>query len=166
MKIPSASLILIYCLLSLAAFPVAAVAQDQAEPAAAAPKSEASVAELRRETYQAEEDFYKIFNRLNEDRDYDVRCFDEKATGTNIKTQTCRARFVTNAYERHARRNRNDVSRMANQSADPVLAEKTAIFQEKLETAIATDPELQAALIRFNTAQTRLAEARGDGSGN
>lgn len=36
-----------------------------------------SQSKLRREVYDAEEDFYALFNKLNDDADYDVRCFYE-----------------------------------------------------------------------------------------
>ncbi len=124
-----------------------------------------SLSELRRDVYQAEEDFYKVFNRLNDERDYNVRCFYEKATGTNIKNHICRARFVTKAYSSHAARNGNDLSRVANQSTNPALVEKTAKFQEKMETLIAANPELQEALIRYNTLRSQfVAQREANGS--
>jgi len=36
-----------------------------------------SLAELRREVVRAEEDFYSIFNKFNDEKDYNVRCFYE-----------------------------------------------------------------------------------------
>ena len=119
-----------------------------------------SLSGLRRDVYQAEEDFYAVFNRLNDERDYTVRCFYEKATGTNIKNHVCRARFVAKAYSSHAARNRNDLSRVANQGSNPALVEKTAKFQEKMETLIAANPELQEALIRYNTLRSEFVAQR------
>ena len=119
-----------------------------------------SLSALRRDVYQAEEDFYVVFNRLNDERDYTVRCFYEKATGTNIKNHVCRARFVSKAYSAHAARNGNDLSRVANQGNNPAMVEKTAGFQEKMETLIAANPELQEALIHYNTLRSQFAEQR------
>jgi hypothetical protein len=119
-----------------------------------------SLSDLRRDVYQAEEDFYAVFNRLNDERDYNVRCFYEKATGTNIKNHVCRARFVTKAYSSHAARNGNDLTRVANQSANPAFAEKTAKYQEKMETLVAANSELQEALIRYNTLRSQYLEQR------
>jgi hypothetical protein len=96
----------------------------------------------------------------------DVNCFYEKPTGTNIKNHVCRARFISEAYSAHAARNRNDMTRMANQDANPALVQKTAKFQEKLETLIASDPELQAALIRYNTARAVFFAEREEKSSN
>jgi hypothetical protein len=125
-----------------------------------------SMTSLRREVFQAEEDFYSLYNELNDDREYDVSCFYERATGTNIKNHVCRARFVTKAYSAHAARNRNDVTRVANQDANPVMAEKTAKFQEKLETLVAANPDLQAALIRYNTARAVFLAEREERASN
>ncbi len=125
-----------------------------------------SLADLRRDVFQAEEDYYSVYNKVNDDKEYNVRCFYERPTGTRIKNHVCRARFVTKIYERHARRNRNDLSRVANQGADPVLAEKTAKFQEKLETLIAANPELQAALVRENTLRAQFMAKRKENNSN
>ncbi len=122
--------------------------------------SRKSKSSLRREVFEAEEDFYSIFNNLNDDKDFDVRCRYEKATGTNIKNHVCRARFVSKAFERHARRNRNDMSRAANQSADPIFEAKTLEYQKRMEELMAANPELQAAFDRYNTARVQFTAHR------
>ena len=119
-----------------------------------------SLSALRRDVYEAEEDFYAVFNRFNDDKDYTVRCFYEKATGTNIKNHVCRARFVSRAYSAHAARNGNDLSRVANQGNNPVMVEKTAGFQTQMETLIAANPELEEALIRYNTLRSQFVAQR------
>ena len=53
-----------------------------------------SLAELRKDVFEAEEDFYAVFNKLNDEKDFTVRCHYETATGTHIKNHVCRARFV------------------------------------------------------------------------
>ena len=51
---------------------------------------------------------------------------------------------------------------MANQSADPIIAEKTAKYQVKLETLVAANPELQTALVRYTTLRAQfMAEREG-----
>ena len=162
--------IILALFVAVLALPMAAVGQDEDASTGVASNdatiedivdvSHKSLGKLRREAYKAEEDFYAVYNKLNDDKEYDVRCFTERSTGSNIKNHVCRARFVTQAYSKHARRNRNDVSRVANQDADPILVEKTAKYQENLETLIAANPELQAALVRYNTAQTQYLAKR------
>jgi hypothetical protein len=155
-------------------FPMIAVGQPASTGAAANDEAiddivvvgEKSLARLRKDVFEAEEDFYSVFNKLNDEKDYDVRCFYEKATGTHIKNHVCRARFVTQAFERHARRNRNNLSSVANQSADPILAEKTIKYQEKVETLVAANPELQAAFVRYNTTRAEFFAERENSANN
>ena len=49
---------------------------------------------------------------------------------------------------------------MANQGSDPVLAEKSAKYEEKMETLIAANPDLEAALIRYNTLRAEFMAKR------
>jgi len=156
------------------ALPMAAVGQPASTGAASKTAAidnivvvgQKSLSQLRKDVFEAEEDFYSVFNKLNDEKDYDVRCFYENATGTHIKNHVCRARFVTKAFERHARRNRNNMSSVANQSADPVLAEKTVKYQEKVETLITANPELQAAFVRYNTTRADFFAERENNANN
>ena len=140
-------------IVATAVLPLAAFSQ-------VAEAGEKSISKLRKEVYQAEEAFYEIYNGLNDDPDYDVRCYYETATGTHTKSHVCRAVFVADAYAKHAAKNRNDLSRIAGQNSDPKLAEQTAIFEEKIATLVSTNLELQAAFQRYNEARAEFFEAR------
>jgi hypothetical protein len=173
MKPTRMTLVLFVAVLTL---PMAALGQDEKTSPAATPNDQSmdnivvvgqkSLADLRRDVFEAEEDFYAIYNKLNDEKDYDVKCFYEQATGTHIKNHVCRARFVSDAFTKHAARNRNDISRVANQDADPEFAEKTAKYQEKMETFLASSPELEAAFIRYNTARADYFEQREEVASN
>jgi len=56
-----------------------------------------SISELRREIYKAEENFFDVFNSLNQDFEYDVNCYYEVPTGTHIRRHVCKANFVVEA---------------------------------------------------------------------
>ena len=148
------------------AIPLAAAAQDEEAIDDVVVVGEKSMADLRREVYQAEEDFYSLHNKFNTNRDFNVSCFYETPTGTRVKNHVCRARFVTKAYSSHAARNRNDLSRIANQDANPAFAEKSARFQENMEALIAANPELQAALARYNALRAQFLEQREETASN
>lgn len=161
-------------IVAILAVPMAAVGQDEGASTGLAAGDDAvedivvfgqkTTAELRRDVFRSEEDFYSLYNQLNDDKEYDVHCFYETPTGTRIKNHVCRARFVTDAYASQANRTRVSGTRLAqNQDSNPVIAEKTAKFQEKLETLVALNPELQAALVQYNTARARFIAER-DGS--
>jgi hypothetical protein len=55
---------------------------------------------------------------------------------------------------------------VANQSADPILAEKTIKYQEKVETLVAANPELQAAFVRYNTTRAEFFAERENSANN
>jgi len=163
MKLTDTTLALFVAVLAL---PMAAIGKDKGASTEMASNDAAiedivvvgqkSKGALRRELYRSEEDFYSVYNKLNDEGEYDVRCFYETPTGTHVKNHVCRAKFVTSAYTRHAARNGGDLTRIAGQDADPVFAEKMAKYQAKLESLIATHPELQAALVRYSSAQAQF----------
>ena len=66
------------------ALPLSAFAQDNEVIDDIVVVGEKSLSQLRRDVYEAEEEFYALFNKLNDERDFDVRCRYERATGTNI----------------------------------------------------------------------------------
>ena len=151
-------------IVSIAVLPFAPAYADDAKNGDDTVVAKKSLTELRADLYKSEEAFYELFNELNDDEDYDVDCFYERSTGTRIKNHVCRAKFVSDAFTAHAARNRGSVSRVANQSANPEFAKKSAIFEEKLGAAVASSPELQAALEKYNTARAQFATKR-DNSG-
>lgn len=147
------------------ALPMSAIGQDDEAVDEIAVVGQKSLTTLRKEVYKAEEEFYSVYNKLNDEKDYQVRCFYEKPTGTRIKNHVCRAKFVTKAYSSHAARNGNDLSRVANQSSNPVFAEKSAKYQAHMESLIAENPELQVALGEYNSAVGQFMSKR-DGKSN
>jgi len=77
-----------------------------------------------------------------------------------------RARFVTKAYSQHASRSGNKISRVANQDGNPAFIEKTAKYEQKMQTLIAANPELLAALVEYDSARTRFVAEREDSANN
>jgi hypothetical protein len=49
--------------------------------------------QLRAEVEAARQRAYDVFNEINSNDEFDVRCRKETRTGTNVPTQVCRARF-------------------------------------------------------------------------
>ena len=132
------------------ALPVVAVAQDEEAVDEIVVASQKSLANLRRDLIDAEDDFYSLYNKLNNDNEYDVRCRYETPTGLRKKTHVCRPVFFSKA------RNREDKNRSIDPKTDRVIADKLVTLQEKLETLVAASPELQEAMARYNTARARL----------
>ena len=135
---------------TLSALPMVAVGQDEEAIDNIVTTGQKSKAALRRDLIRAEGDFYALYNKLNDDNEYDVRCFYEAPTGLRTRNQVCRPVFFSKA------RNRDDPTRRINPDTDRVIADKMVKLQEKLETLTAANPELQAAMARYNTARARL----------
>jgi len=132
------------------ALPMAAVGQDEEVIEDIVVASQKSTTALRRDLIRAEDDFYSLYNKLNDDNEYDVRCFYEAPTGVRKKYHVCRPVFFSKA------RNRENLNRKISPDTDPVIADKMVKLQEKLDTLIATKPELQVAMARYNTARAQL----------
>ena len=142
---------LLALLVAVLALPMAAVGQDEevsTENIVVA--SEKSLKGLRQDLWRSEDDFYSLYNKLNDDNLYDVRCVYEAPTGSRIKNQVCHPVFLSKAISRGA------ITRATNLDTNPVIADKMAKFREKLDTLIAANPELQATAVTYNTARARL----------
>ena len=142
------------------ALPMAAVGQDEEAIDNIVVASQKSTTALRRDLIRAEDDFYSLYNKLNDDNEYDVRCRYEAPTGVRKKIHVCRPVFFSKA------RDREDRTRRINPKTDAVIADKMVKLQEKLDTLIATNPELQEAMARYNTARARLVARREETASN
>jgi len=146
--------------IAVMALPMAAVGQDEEAIEDIVVASQKSTTALRRDLVRAEDDFYSLYNILNDDNEYDVRCFYEAPTGVRKRNHVCRPVFFSKA------RNREDRTRRINPDTDPVIADKLVELQEKLETLIVANPELQVAMARYNTARARLVALREEKASN
>jgi len=110
---------------------------------------------LRREVYRAEEKFFDVFNSLNQDDEFDVRCFYETPSFTRIRRHVCRANFVTDATSAES-------ARFLGKSVGPVLPAELVInrkkerFREIIETLVAKRPELLQSLSEYTNARQTL----------
>ena len=138
------------------ALPMAAVAQDEEAIDDIVVTGQKSKGALRRDLIDAQDDFYSLYNKLNDDNEYDVRCSYEMPTGQRTKHYICRPVFFSKA------RNRENLNRRVSPDNDPVIKEKLVKLQEKMEILVADNPELQMAMARYNTALARFAEANGE----
>jgi hypothetical protein len=84
---------------------------------------------LRVEIERLEADVYQRFNALNSDDDFDIHCFKQAPTGSNIPLRTCAPNFVTRAESGAARKLMADGRGGAGNNNNP--AEHTMRMQEK-----------------------------------
>ena len=145
--------------LMVAAFALPAVVYAQGDAAvdeiqvSAAAVSNKSLSDLRRDVWELEEEFYSIFNDLNDERDFHVKCFFETNTGTRIKNQVCRARYVINAHSAGATRGRAGGDMRARNNENSTTVAKDAEYEEQMQKFLAENADLQAALVRYSVAR-------------
>ena len=104
---------------------------------------------LRREVYRAEEDFFAVFSSLNEDDQYDVRCFYEIPSFTHIRRHVCRANFVVDATSAESAPAFSEQVGAFSRPAALVIQRKKERMREIMEALVAEHPELLQALSEY-----------------
>lgn len=121
--------------------------------------SDKSIGELRKETESAEKDLFSIFNDINSDDDYDVKCKREKSLGSRRKEQVCTPKFArrmqSNASADLVGQGRWD----APSQPGSRLQEKKDLMRQEMTELLATNTEFSAAFNRFAAAK-RAYEAK------
>ena len=110
---------------------------------------------LRREVYRVEESFFDLYSSLNQDDDFDVRCYYEVPSFTHIRRHVCRAKFVVDATSAEAGRLLGKAVGPA-LPADVVIEGKKEKFREVIEALVAEHPELLQALGEYTNARQIL----------
>lgn len=110
---------------------------------------------LRREVYRVEENFFDLFSSLNEDDDYDVRCFYEVPSFTHIRRHVCRAKFVVDATSAESAPALGKVGSFS-RPAVYEIRRKRERMREIMEALVAERPELLQALNKYADAKQIL----------
>ena len=121
---------------------------------------ERSLGELRREIYKAEENFFDLFNSLNQDFEYDVNCYYEVPSFTHIRHHVCRANFVVEATSVQYVEIRTRGPRYPTVPPELVIAKKKKLLRQKMEALVAEHPELLQALTEYTSKRTTLESER------
>jgi hypothetical protein len=119
-----------------------------------------SLATLKQVVFRAEENFFDLFSALNDDDEFDIRCFYELPSGTHIKRHVCRANFVTAATSAAAETFRTRGPRIPTVPAETVIMQKRRQLQEKMELLISVNPELLEALNKYTNAKQEYQSER------
>ena len=90
---------------------------------------------LRDEVYEAEANFYELFNALNNGRQFDVTCLYRRPIGSHIRRRVCEAYFVKSPLD--------GVSYWA------YVRHKTKQMRQEMVALIDKHPDLNAALLEF-----------------
>ena len=139
---------------TLLVLPTAAVGQDDEVIENIIVAGQKSQGDLRRDLWRSEKDFYSIYNKLNDNSLYDVHCIKEAPTGSVIKSQICRPKFLERALKD------GKVNQRTGLDANSNIAGEIATFRKNLEVLVAANPDLQTAATTLNLAHARLVADR------
>lgn len=59
--------------------------------------------QLKRQIEQAQDQMFGLFNELNDDDRYDIKCREEKPLGTRISQRVCRPVFLSSSMEQNGK---------------------------------------------------------------
>ena len=118
-----------------------------------------SLVRLKHMVYRAEESFFATFNELNDDDEYDVRCFYETPTGSRIRRHVCRANFVPEAESAEYFSWRFGAA-AGGQEARTVIMSKRRRLEEKIMALLMANPKLADALANYHEARTQYDAER------
>ncbi|MGI9271749.1 MAG: hypothetical protein ACR2QT_08245 [Woeseiaceae bacterium] len=133
-------------------FPVVAVGQasENAAIQEASLASQKSPRELRQDLWRAEKDFYNIYNKLNDDALYDVRCYKETPTASMIRVQVCRPNFLARAIKE------GKLSKGVGLGTNSDIEDEIATFRKNLATLVAANSDLKSAADTLNLAHDQV----------
>lgn len=112
---------------------------------------------LRRQVEDAELQVYDVFNKLNEDRRYDIHCQMVAPIGSNIKRRRCAPQFADDAERDEA------LAFLDGRPVIPaatVISEQNGVLHERMAALARANPEFLEALRAHSEARVRLTEAR------
>ncbi len=110
---------------------------------------------MRREVYKAEENFFDLFSSLNQDDEYDVRCYYEVPSFTHIRRHVCRAKFVIDATSAESAPALGNVGAFSRPAVYEIRRKKK-IMRELMEALVAERPELLQALNDYTDKKQNL----------
>ena len=149
----------------LLVMPVSGVCQSESAQAEEPPgpieevivRGSKSLIMLKHELYTAEEVLYDLYNSLNTDDDFDIRCFKEAPTGSHIKRRVCRPNFVGELLAEEARRMMRGEPYVYPAAGIKKMNER--LLADMTETAL-EQPEMLEALIKYTEARQTLESER------
>lgn len=118
-----------------------------------------SLIRLKHMVYRAEESFFAAFNELNDDDEYDVRCFYETPAGSHIRRHVCRANFVREAESAEYMSWRLGAA-AGGQDAQVVIMSKRRRLEEKMIALLQANPELADALTNYHETKSKYEAER------
>lgn len=125
-----------------------------------------SARELQNELNKIESSFFKAFNKLNTNKDFNVKCKKVQTISSRRRVQVCQPRFASR-YEAEANRgvlgnNNNGVTGTAHLEGSDVyvrMKEQEKLFWEEVSALTVSDPDLRDKFAELSRAKRALAAA-------
>jgi hypothetical protein len=110
---------------------------------------------LRVEIERLEATVYDRFNALNNDDDFDIHCFEQAPTGSNIPLRKCAPNFVIEAESNAASRMLSDGRGGAGNNNSPaehlmLMEEKSRALTAEMQRLAREDEQLMRDLVRLD----------------
>ncbi|MEJ0040453.1 MAG: hypothetical protein WDO68_31265 [Gammaproteobacteria bacterium] len=119
--------------------------------------------DLRQQIAKVEAEYFALYNKLNTDRQYDMLCKMDRATGTTLAKRVCQPRYVETAQRANASE-RVQTATHAGPGVDatnPSAAASSSrddAFRKNMLEVLRQSPELQALGEKRDALQARLDE--------
>ena len=113
--------------------------------------------QLRKAVIETEDKFYKLFNELNTNDDYDVHCADQAPTGSRITRRVCKPVFYADAEAQYAQALVNGYYAPP---ATMVALQRTDEYQKAMRKIVDADPKLRRLLIERDRLERNYIKAR------
>ncbi len=153
-----------------------ALAQEAASPPRSADVDEVIVpgrrpANLRVEIERVEVAVYDRWNALNSNDEFDIHCFEQAPTGSNIPLRTCAPNFVVQAEARSASRMLVDGRAGAGNNNDPgqharAMEKKSRELTEEMQRVAREDEQLLRDLVRLDELRQLQSSEQGERAGH
>ncbi len=152
-------------ILALLAIAGAGVAQEVEEESNEIPEEitvygQKTLLNLKMRVYRAEEDFFKLFNELNEDDQYDIFCEKIARVGSRIKRRTCWSPFEREIDEEQTRRSFESGSAMLGMRNEGLIRHKRLEQAKMLVEMVRENPALQKKYAAYAKAGARFDAER------
>jgi hypothetical protein len=106
---------------------------------------------MKKEYQQLENQFYKEYNQLNTDHQWDINCDMQAPIGSHFQTRTCTPVFVDRAmYD----------ATWGGGSSYAVIHSKIPTYQENMRQQVAKNPRLRELLMKCSAAAKRYESVR------
>jgi hypothetical protein len=112
---------------------------------------------------EAEDAVYELYNELNTDDLYDVKCEWEEPLGTNMKHRVCRPGFIQKAENSRGQEYMSNITGMGYTTGTNVELENARhnpVLKRKLQEAVQNSPELAARMMEHQELKAALDERK------